>query len=127
MQLVAYPGLGCLPNAGHLAGYASGHPQDVWPWEGPKPGEGEWAWERKQREVPQEAGSWEEAPWEVQTVEQERLHMKREHIGYEASTAEQDLQTSQPEEDGSRIQEGVQTLEAGCIAAAALQEWEHIG
>lgn len=133
MQLVAYPGLGYLPNAGHWAGYASGHPQDVWPWEGPKPGEGEeLAWERKQREVLQEVGSWEEAqseevPWEVQTVEQEGLHMERERTGYGASTAEEDLQMSQLEEGGSRLQEGAQTLEAGCTAAAALQEWEHNG
>lgn len=133
MQLVAYPGLGCLPNAGHWVGYASGHPQDVWPWEGPKPGEEEeLAWERKQREVHQEVGSWEEvqseeAPWEVQIVEQGGHHMEREHTGYEASTAEEELQMSQPEEDDLRLQEEVQTPGAGCTAAAVLQEWERIG
>lgn len=93
------------------------------------------AWERKQREVHQEVqvGPWEEvrseeAPWEVQIVEQEGHHMEREHTGYEASTAEEELQMIQQGEDGLWLQEGVQTLGVGCtVAAAVLQEWEHIG
>lgn len=53
--------------------------------------------------------------------------MEREHTGYEASTAEEELQMSQPEEHGLRLQEEVQTPGAGCTAAAVLQEWERIG
>lgn len=54
--------------------------------------------------------------------------MEREHTGHEELTAEVGLQMNWPEEDGLRLREGAPILGADCtVAAAVLQEWEHIG
>lgn len=54
--------------------------------------------------------------------------MERERTGHEELTAEVGLQMNRLEEDGLRLREGAPILGAGCtVAAAVLQEWEHIG